>query len=101
MLYELQHSLECRLDKGRTCVEKGDSTVIIIALILQNNAERNSLIISFTGICSWWEEETSNVFTGEALHEKQVNNHHVGQIDNNLVSHVEHHVFADGSKVSQ
>ena len=101
VLYELQHSLECRLDKGRTCVEKSVciSTLIIFAGALQNNAKRNSLIISFTGICSWWEEEASDVFTSKALHEKQVNDYHVGHIDNNLVSNVEHHVVADGSKV--
>ena len=101
MLYELQHSLECRRDKGRTCVEKSVciSTLIIFAGALQNNAKRNSLIISFTCVRSWWEEEASDVFTSQALQVKQVNDYHVGHVDNNLVNHVEHHVVADGSKV--
>ena len=102
MLYELQHSLECRLDKGRTCVEKSVCIpmLMISSSILQNKAKRNSLIIRFTCICSWWEEETSDIFTSKALHVKQVNDDHVGQIDNNLASHIEqHHAVADGSKV--
>ena len=73
--------------------------LMIFALVLQNKAERNSLIISFTGICSWWEEEASDIFTSKALQVKQVNDYHVGHVDNNLVNHVEHHVVADGSKV--
>ena len=99
MLYELQHSLECRLDKGRTCVEKSVCIpmLMISSSILQNKAKRNSLIIRFTGVRSWREEEASDVFTSKALQVKQVNDYHVGHVDNNLVSHVEHHVVADSS----
>ena len=101
MLYELQHSLECRQDKGHTCVEKSVCIpmLMIFALVLQNKAERNSLIISFTCICSWWEEETSDIFTSKALHVKQANDYHVGHVDNNLVSLVNIMLLLTGSKV--
>ena len=92
VLYELQHSLECRLDKGRTCVEKSVCIPMISSSILQNKAKRNSLIISFTCVRSWWEEEASDVFTSKALQVKQLNDYHVGHFNNNLVSNVENQI---------